>query len=86
MSEEGGDGEGVDSEVSFLLSYTLRYVSLTELSGRVVRTDSPVYIREQGRGGRGGCEHRKSCKIHKKEIVTPPRNDERLVVYYESIK
>jgi hypothetical protein len=31
VREEGGDGEGVDSEVSSLLSYTLRYVSLTEL-------------------------------------------------------
>ena len=31
VSEEGGDGEGVDSEVSSLLSYTLRYVSLPEL-------------------------------------------------------
>jgi hypothetical protein len=29
--EEGGDGEGTDSEVSSLLSYTLRYVNLTEL-------------------------------------------------------
>jgi hypothetical protein len=30
VSEEGGDGEGVDSEGSSLLSYTLRYVSLSE--------------------------------------------------------
>ncbi len=29
--EEGGDGEGPDSEAPFLLSYTLRYVSLAEL-------------------------------------------------------
>ena len=31
VSEEGGDGEGVDLEATSLLSYTLRYVSLTEL-------------------------------------------------------
>jgi len=28
VSEEGGDGEGADSETTSLLSYTLRYVSL----------------------------------------------------------
>jgi hypothetical protein len=31
VSEEGGDGEGVDSEAPSLLSYTLGYVSLVEL-------------------------------------------------------
>ena len=31
VKEEGGDREGTGSEVSSLLSYTLRYVSLTEL-------------------------------------------------------
>jgi hypothetical protein len=31
VSEEGGDGEGPDSGASSLMSYTLRYVSLTEL-------------------------------------------------------
>jgi len=31
VSEKGGDGEGAGSEASFLLSYTLRYVSLSEL-------------------------------------------------------
>jgi len=31
VSEEGNDGEGVVSEVSALLSYTLRYVSLADL-------------------------------------------------------
>ncbi len=31
MSEEGGDGKGVDSDEKSLLSYTFRYVSLTEL-------------------------------------------------------
>jgi len=31
VREEGGDGEGSDSEETSLLSYTLRYVSLVEL-------------------------------------------------------
>ena len=31
VSEGGGDREGTGSEASSLLSYTLRYVSLTEL-------------------------------------------------------
>jgi hypothetical protein len=31
VSEEGGGGEGVDSEAPSLLSHTLRYVSLAEL-------------------------------------------------------
>ena len=31
VSEEGGDGEGAGSEAPSLLSYTLRYVSLTKL-------------------------------------------------------
>ena len=31
VNEEGGDGEGVFSEPSSLLSYTLRYVNLAEL-------------------------------------------------------
>ena len=31
VSEEGGDGEGVDLEEPSLPSYTLRYVSLAEL-------------------------------------------------------
>ena len=31
VTEEGGDGEGAGSETSSLLSYTLRYVSLTDL-------------------------------------------------------
>ncbi len=37
MSEEGGDGEGVVSEATSLLSYTIRYVTL---SVGVVITDS----------------------------------------------
>jgi hypothetical protein len=31
VNEEGGDGEGVGSETPSRMSYTLRYVSLTEL-------------------------------------------------------
>ncbi len=31
VNEEGGDGEGADSEDLSLLSYTLRYVSLADL-------------------------------------------------------
>jgi hypothetical protein len=31
VNEEGGDGEGVDSEGTSLLSYTVRYVCLVEL-------------------------------------------------------
>jgi hypothetical protein len=31
VNEEGWDGEGVDSDVSSLMVYTLRYVSLVEL-------------------------------------------------------
>jgi hypothetical protein len=31
VREEGGDGEGVGSEATSLMSYKLRYVSLTEL-------------------------------------------------------
>jgi hypothetical protein len=30
VSEEGGDGEGPDSEPLSLLSYTLKYISLTD--------------------------------------------------------
>jgi hypothetical protein len=36
VSEEGGDGEGVGSEESSLLSYTLRRLS----PGRVAKTDA----------------------------------------------
>jgi hypothetical protein len=49
VREEGVDREGVDSEESSLLSYTLRYVSLTELVtllAWVPSTDVPVSIRE----------------------------------------
>ena len=58
MSEEGGDGEGVVSEVSSLLSYTLRYVSLTEL-GNVCQVGlrEPMHlcgcVSEEGEDGEG---------------------------------
>ena len=45
MIEEGGDGEGSDSEVPSLLSYTLRYVSLTEL---LLSCLAPIYPPAQG--------------------------------------
>jgi hypothetical protein len=60
VREEGGDGESVGSEALSLLSYTLRYVSLTDL-GRlsvwVPITDEPVYMcyRGGGEGGDSGC-------------------------------
>jgi hypothetical protein len=45
------------TELSFLLSYILRQSRGVgqRLSGRVARTDAPVYMRERGGGGRGGC-------------------------------
>jgi hypothetical protein len=39
-SEEGGDGEGEDSEASSLLSYTHRYVSLAEVVTVIVYYES----------------------------------------------
>jgi hypothetical protein len=49
VSEEGGDGEGPDSEVSSLLSYTRRYVSFAEL-GHVCqkRVHSPTFTLIRG--------------------------------------
>jgi hypothetical protein len=53
VREEGGDGEGVDSEASSLLSYTRRYVSLVEL-GHVCQFGlrEPIHlcecVREEG--------------------------------------
>ena len=52
VSNDGGDGEGADSEASSLLSYTLRYVSFAEVGSvcrvalrepmhLIVRTDAP---------------------------------------------
>jgi hypothetical protein len=58
VSEEGGDGEGVDSETPSLLSYTLRDISLAEL-GNVCQVGlrEPMHlctcVSEEG-GGRGG--------------------------------
>jgi hypothetical protein len=58
VSEEGGDGKGAGSETPSLLSYILRYISLTELDTlcRVgaARSDAPVYMHERGGWGRGG--------------------------------
>ena len=53
VSEERGDGESVGSEELSLLSYTLRYVSLTDFS-LGCDNDTPVDIREPRRGGQGG--------------------------------
>ena len=45
VSEEGGDGEGAGSESPPLLSYTLRYVSLTELGTlRRVGLREPMHL------------------------------------------
>jgi hypothetical protein len=58
VSEEGGDGEGADSETPSLLSYTLRYVSLAEL-GTLSRVGfrEPIHlgssVREEGGDGEG---------------------------------
>jgi hypothetical protein len=49
VSEEGGGGEGVVSEVLSPLSYTLRYVSLArrqKMPVWVVITDTLVFMRE----------------------------------------
>jgi hypothetical protein len=62
VSEEGGAGEGVGSEVSSLLSYTRRYVSLTEL-GNVCHVGfrEPMHLctcvsKEWGAGEGAGSE------------------------------
>ena len=58
VSEEGGDGEGADSETPSLMSYTLRYVSLTEL-GTLCRVGfrEPIHlcgcVSEEGGYGEG---------------------------------
>jgi hypothetical protein len=58
VSEEGGDGEGADTEEPSLLSYILRYVSLTEL-GTLCRVwfRDPMSlctcVREEGGDGEG---------------------------------
>jgi hypothetical protein len=71
-TEEGDDGEGAGSETPSLLSYTLRYVSLSDL---VRLSDVSVCMRERGgwgRGGTGGGWRRvkctivnRSCRIHR---------------------
>ncbi len=58
MCEEGGDGEGVGSEEPSLLSYTLRYVSVTELNNVCrVGLREPMYlctyVSEEGGNGEG---------------------------------
>jgi hypothetical protein len=56
VREEGGDGEGESSEVP-LLSYTLRYVSLTEL-GHVCQLLFIIRVkRELERVYRNGCRY-----------------------------
>jgi hypothetical protein len=68
VSEEGGDEEGKSSETSSLLSYTLRYVSLTEL-GTLCRVGlrDPMhlctYVSEEGGWGRGGCGLRSAISV-----------------------
>jgi hypothetical protein len=58
VREEGVDGEGVGSEVTSLLSYTLKYVSLTDLD-RLCQFGFryPMYlctcVREEGGDGEG---------------------------------
>jgi hypothetical protein len=58
VSEEGGDGEGADVEASSLMSYILRYVSLSEL-GTLCRVGlrDPMYlctcVSEEGEDGEG---------------------------------
>jgi hypothetical protein len=58
VSEEGGDEESVVSEALSLLSYTLRYVSLTDLVSvcqfglrESMKVPEPVYMCEWGGGG-----------------------------------
>jgi hypothetical protein len=56
--EEGGDGEGADVEASSLMSYILRYVSLSEL-GTLCRVGlrDPMHlctcVSEEGGDGEG---------------------------------
>ena len=59
VSEEGGDGKGAASKTPSLLSYILRYISLSELDTlcRVGFRD-PIHlctsVNEEGGPGRGG--------------------------------
>ncbi len=56
VSEEGGDGEGTGSEDLSLMSYTLTYVSLTDVV-RTCQVESSMYlctsVSEQGGDGEG---------------------------------
>ncbi len=68
MSEEGRDGKGAGTEAPSLLSYTLRYISLAELSS-VCRVGSRkpmhlcTYVSEEGGDGEvAGSEA--PCHIH----------------------
>ena len=59
VNEEGGDGEGSDSESLSLMSYKLRLVRQSrglsqQIPVWVVKTDTPMYIRDRVGGGRGG--------------------------------
>ena len=68
VSKEGGDGEDTGSEVSSLLSYTLRYISLAEL-GTLYRVGfrEPMYlyacVSEEGGDGEDG-RHLLKLKRH----------------------
>ncbi len=63
MNEEGGDGEGVGSEASSLISYTIRYVSLAEL-GNVCQVGlrDPMHlcacVSKEGGNGEGASTER----------------------------
>jgi hypothetical protein len=70
VSEEGGDGEGESSETPSLLSYTLRYVSLTELVHEcqfgfreAIHLHTPVCRCERGGWGRGGFGLRNDISV-----------------------
>jgi hypothetical protein len=52
LNEEGGDGDGVGSEASSLLSYTRRYISLV--------TESSRSWRSQPEAG-GCCDNQWTC-------------------------
>jgi hypothetical protein len=60
VSEEGGDGEAACSEMPFLLSYTLRYVSFVEVD-IVCRVElrEPMHlctcVSEEGGDGEAAC-------------------------------
>jgi hypothetical protein len=60
VNEEGVDGETTSSETSSLMSYTLRYVSFTEVGSLSrVALREPMHLRtcvnEEGDDGEGTC-------------------------------